>query len=177
MSITVGDIAITTVVESFGLAGLPHVVFPEATPEAVARLRHWAEPHALDPATGQMLMPVQAYLVRTKHHNILLDTCVGNHKNYPNDPDYHQHTEYTLLEDLTKAGVAPEAIDIVMCSHLHVDHAGWNTRLLDGRWVPSFHNARYIFSRKEVAFAQAEGEKGDSIYRESVQPVLEAGLA
>lgn len=177
MSISVGDIAITTVVESFGLAGLPHEVFPDATPERVAPLRSWAEPHALDPATGQMLMPVQAYLVRTKHHNILLDTCVGNHKNHPTMPEYHQHTEYTLLEDLTKAGVAPEQIDIVMCSHLHVDHAGWNTRLLDGRWVPSFPNARYIFSRKEVAFAEEEGRNGDSIYRESVQPVLEAGLA
>ena len=92
MSITIGDIAITTVVESSGLAGLPHEVFPDATPEMVEPLRHWAEPHALDPATGQMLMPVQAYLVRTKHQNILLDTCVGNHKNHPNELSYHQHT-------------------------------------------------------------------------------------
>ncbi len=177
MALAVGEIEIQTVVESFGLSGMPHEVFPDATPEAIAPYRHWLEPAALDPATGQLLMPVQTYLVRTRHHNILLDTCVGNHKNHPNMPEYHQHTEYTLLEDIAAAGVAPEEIDIVMCSHLHVDHAGWNTRLLDGRWVPSFPNARYIFARKEVAACEALGREGESIYEESVLPVLEAGLA
>ena len=177
MSIAVGDFEIRTVVESSGLAGIPHEVFPDATPEAIAPYLHWLAPAAYDRHAGQLLMPVQAYLVRTRHCNILLDTCVGNHKSHPGT-EYHQHTEYTLLEDLAAAGVAPEAIDVVMCSHLHVDHAGWNTKLVDGRWVPSFPNARYIFSRKEVAFSERLArEEGESIYAESVQPVLEAGLA
>jgi glyoxylase-like metal-dependent hydrolase (beta-lactamase superfamily II) len=176
MTIAVGDIAIRTVVESYGTGGLPQDVFPGATPEAVAPVRRWLEPEAMEPGTGRLLMPVQSYLVRTKHLNILLDTCVGNHKSHPGT-EYHQHTEYTLLDDIAAAGVAPEEIDVVMCSHLHVDHAGWNTKLVDGRWVPSFPNARYIFSKKEVAFSEELGRTGESIYRESVLPVLEAGLA
>jgi len=177
MTFAVGDIEIRTVVESHGAAGVPHEVFPGATPEAIAPYLSWLAPAAFDPALGQLLMPVLAYLVRTRHHNILLDTCVGNHKSHPTMPEYQRRTEYTLLEDLAAAGVRPEEIDIVMCSHLHVDHAGWNTRLLDGRFVPSFPNARYIFSRKEVAFSEALGRDGEKIYEESVLPVLEAGLA
>ena len=172
----VGDIEVRRIVEAIEPGNLPHEDFPDATREALAPYLAWLQPTAID-GKGRLVMPVQTYLVRTRHHTILLDTCVGNHKSHPNHPGWHKRTDYTLLEDLAAAGVAPEAVDVVMCSHMHLDHVGWNTRLVDGRWVPTFPNARYVFSRKELAFAEAEGAKGDHVYAESVLPVLEAGQA
>ena len=176
MIFQIGDIRIDRIEESCDIGGPPHGDFPDAVPEAVARYMSWLQPHAVDPATGGMIMPVQTYLVRTAHHTILLDTCVGNHKSHPDNPGWNQRTDYRLLEDLAAAGVGPGDIDFVMCSHLHLDHAGWNTQLTDGCWVPTFPNARYLFCQEELDFAEEEGRKGDSVYGESVQPVLEAGL-
>ena len=176
MTLAIGEIRIDRVVESIEPGNLPHEDFPDATPEALAPHLKWLQPTAID-EEGRLVMPVQTYLVRTRRHTVLLDTCVGNHKNHPAMPNWHKRSDYTLLEDIAAAGVAPEAGDIVMCSHMHLDHVGWNTRREDGRWVPSFPNARYVFSRKELAFAEEEGRKGDPVYEESVLPVLEAGQA
>jgi len=83
-----------------------------------------------------------------------------------------------FLEDLRAAGVAPEAVDVVICTHLHVDHVGWNTRLADGRWVPTFPRARYLFARREWEHWTSEEEDGTKrILADSVAPVLDAGLA
>ncbi|MBT6202626.1 MAG: MBL fold metallo-hydrolase [Alphaproteobacteria bacterium] len=176
MKLEIGDIRIDRIEESCDISNLPHEDFPDATPEALAPYLEWLKPAAIDPATGRIIMPVQTYLVRTRHHTILLDTCVGNHKHHPDMPLWNQRDNYRLLEDIAAAGVRPEDIDFVMCSHLHLDHAGWNTQLIDGRWVPTFPNAKYLFCQEELDFAQEEGRKGDSVYGESVQPVLEAGL-
>lgn len=176
MTLILGDVRIDRIEESRDLGNLPHEDFPDATPEAIAPYLEWLEPAAIDPASGRTIMPVQTYLVRTAHHTILLDTCVGNHKNHPSAPVWNRRTDYTLPEDVAAAGVRPEEVDIVLCSHLHLDHAGWNTRLENGRWTPTFPNARYLFNRDELDFAEAEARKGDSVYGESVQPVLEAGL-
>lgn len=176
MAFWIGDIRIDRIEESCSLGNLPHVDFPDATPEAIAPFMEWLQPHAVCPASGRVVMPVQTYLVRTAHHTVLLDTCVGNHKNHPGVPEWHRRSEYRLLDDIAAAGVAPEQVDIVLCSHLHLDHAGWNTRLEDGRWVPTFPNARYLFCREELDFAEEEARRGDSVYGESVLPVLEAEL-
>lgn len=174
--LAIGDIRIDRIEESCDIGGPPHDDFPDATPEALAPYMHWLQPAAIDPATGGTIMPVQTYLVRTPHHTILLDTCVGNHKNHPDMPNWSQRDDYRLLEDIAAAGARPEDIDFVLCSHLHLDHAGWNTRLEDGRWVPTFPNAKYLFCREELDFAEELAAQGDSVYGESVQPVLEAGL-
>ena len=153
--------------------------FPDKTEEDWAPHRHWLEPDALDPATGDLLFAMQSYVVSTSHHTILIDTCVGNDKDRRHRPAWHMKSDDTYLRALTALGVAPGDIDFVMCTHLHSDHVGWNTRLEDGRWVPTFPNARYVFSRKELEAWRDEGHPNfpRTPYEDSVQPIVEAGRA
>ncbi len=136
-------------------------------------------PRAYDPAADALIFPIQSYVVRTSHHTVLIDTCVGNHKERANRPQWHQKTDATYLRALAAQGVAPEDIDFVFCTHLHSDHAGWNTRLEDGRWAPTFPNARYIFSRKELETWRDVGHPRFSraTLEDSVLPIVEAGRA
>jgi glyoxylase-like metal-dependent hydrolase (beta-lactamase superfamily II) len=148
--------------------------FDEALPEAVEPHRHWLEPNALEPETGKMILPVQSYLVRTRHHTILIDTCIGCRKSYDGVPEWRDLRDETWLRNLANAGVSPEEIDYVFCTHLHLDHCGWNTHLVDGRWIPTFPNARYILAKDEYAASETDNT---AIFRENVLPVMEAGLA
>lgn len=152
----------------------PASLCAEATPENLAPLRHWMEPKALCPETGKLIMPFQSYLVRTSHHTILIDTCIGCDKSDDWHPPWHNRQDHVWLERLAAAGVQPEQVDYVFCTHLHIDHTGWNTRLLDGRWVPTFPNATYIFARTEYERAEAAAS---TTYRENVLPVIEARQA
>jgi len=103
---------------------------------------------------------------------------VGNNKTYKFMPHWNNRNDGTFLEQLTNAGVTPEQIDYVLCTHLHVDHCGWNTRLVDGRWVPTFPNARYIIARRELeARRVASGDADNRTYEENVLPIVEAGRA
>jgi glyoxylase-like metal-dependent hydrolase (beta-lactamase superfamily II) len=141
----------------------------------------WLCPDHYDPETGRMPSSVHSFILRTDHHIILVDTCIGNDRERPGIPEMHRlSTNY--LGRLSSLGVEAEDIDFVMCTHLHVDHVGWNTRLLDGRWVPTFPNARYIFARAELA--QAEADERDAIhpavsscFRDSILPIVEDGRA
>ena len=134
----------------------------------------WMCPNALDAETLRLKMPMQSYIVQTPHHNILIDTCVGGLKNLPKYPEWNlnPHTRYT--DALAAHGLGFGDIHYVMCTHLHTDHCGWNTKLENGRWVPTFPNARYIFSKKEYEHWAAV--KND-VYNQSVLPVVEAGRA
>lgn len=153
--------------------------FPQTTESDWAPHRHWLEPQALDPVTDELQFPMQSYLVRTSHHTILIDSCVGNDKERPNRPSWHLKTDDAYMRALAALGIATESIDFVMCTHLHTDHIGWNTRLRDGRWVPTFPNARYIFSERElVAWRDVGHEKfSRTPYEDSVLPIVEAGRA
>jgi glyoxylase-like metal-dependent hydrolase (beta-lactamase superfamily II) len=177
-----GDITIARIVEreepAFAVAGL----LPDATPETLAPYRHWLEPKALDPASGLLILPIQSYLVRTRHHNILIDGCMGEDKTCRWQLAWHQLKGLRFLSDLAALGLAPEDIDFVMCTHLHGDHVGWNTRLVNGRWVPTFPNARYVISRRELAHWEdynktASVEAYEECIDESVLPVVAAGQA
>ncbi|MDE0941382.1 MAG: MBL fold metallo-hydrolase [Alphaproteobacteria bacterium] len=170
----IGDIAVERIMEYEAPFFVPHEVFREATPEALAPHRHWLEPNAMDPETGKLILPFQSYLVRTKHHTILIDTCIGCGKNITHRPEWFQRTDQTWLNNLRAAGIEAEAIDYVFCTHLHADHCGWNTSFVDGRWVPTFPNAKYVFSKIEYAAAEA---RNDIIFRESALPIMEAGQA
>lgn len=173
----IGELTITRVVEMI----MPFeraAFFPETTPEDWAPHWSWLEPDAMDPASGALLFAVQSYLVRTPHHTILIDACVGNHKERPNRPLWHQRTDATFLQGLAALEVAPADIDYVMCTHLHADHVGWNTRLEGGRWVPTFPNARYVFTRKELEAWQGGHPKfSRAPLEDSVLPVIAAGQA
>jgi glyoxylase-like metal-dependent hydrolase (beta-lactamase superfamily II) len=132
----------------------------------------------MDAATGALLFTVQSYVVRTSHHTILIDSCVGNHKERANRPLWHHKTDDTYMRALAALGLAPEDIDYVMCTHLHSDHVGWNTRLEGGRWVPTFPNARYVFTKKELeAWEQGHPKFTRHPLEDSVLPVIAAGRA
>ena len=129
--IDLGDITVRGIVEQ--QAPFMHVseFFPDLDAERLDPHRHWMEPDFLDTATQKIVLCVQSYLVRTKHHTILIDACVGNHKNRPTRPFWDQMTSDRYEKNLKSAGVTFEEIDYVMCTHLHTDHVGgtrdWRT--------------------------------------------------
>ena len=152
--------------------------FPDTTPDDWAPHEGWMKPTAMDPITGDLMFAVQSYVVRSPHHTILIDSCVGNHKERATRPLWHQKMDDTYLRALASLELAPEDIDYVLCTHLHADHVGWNTKLVDGRWVPTFPNARYVFSAKELAAWKHGHQKFTRApLEDSVLPVIEAGKA
>ncbi len=155
-------------------------IFPDADLAQVACHADLA-PNHIDFSAGQVLLGVQSMLLRNGGLNILIDTCVGGCKERPRRAEWHHIAPHIYLSQLAAAGVAPEDIDIVLCTHLHADHVGWNTRLEDGRWVPTFLNARYLVSRTELDHwlnveARTPGLHNHGSFADSVLPVLEAGL-
>jgi len=175
-----GQIVIQRIVESICAEFDPLSFFPGTTPDDWARHRTWMlqQPQALDPVSGNLVLTIQAFLVRTRHHTILIDTCIGNHKPRPLRPFWNMQRLDTFLPRLAAAGVASENVDYVMCTHLHSDHVGWNTQLRDGRWVPTFPNARYIFGRREWESLEALHRKTPQPHLvDSVLPVIEARQA
>ena len=174
--IQLGKITVQRIVEHEIPVYHPSDFFDEATAEAVEPHRVWLGPKALCPQTGRMIMPVQSYLVRTRHHCILIDTCTGTgcHKMYSDPPEWHQRRNEDWLNNLKTAGVHPEDVDYVFCTHLHSDHCGWNTRLVDGRWIPTFPKAKYVFARDEYRAMESENSL---IFIENLEPILEAKQA
>lgn len=153
---------------------------PGATAADLARLRRWYDqPDEItaDPATSFMTFSVHSWVIEIDGRVILIDTCDGNHKNRSLEAVHRLDTNY--LGNLRRAGFAPEDIDLVMCTHLHFDHIGWNTRLENGRWVPTFPRARYLFGRRDYEYFQAN-PAGEALHHEafldSIVPVMEAGL-
>ncbi|MBM3502349.1 MAG: MBL fold metallo-hydrolase [Alphaproteobacteria bacterium] len=118
----------------------PAQAFPDYDPAVARQARAWLVPHFFDEASGQIRSSIHSYVVRTSRHTILIDTCVGNHKERV-QPLWHRQSR-PYLENLAQLRLSPSDIDYVMCTHLHGDHVGWNTRLDGGRWVPTFPKAR-----------------------------------
>ena len=178
---TVGGIVWHRVVETEGPEFAPGFLLPDASPEALAPHRGWLEPRFLDPVSGKLVLAVQSYLLRTSRHVVLVDSCVGNGKERRFHAPWSRRASPEWLDRLAALGAAPEDVDFVLCTHLHADHVGWNTRLVDGRRTPTFPNARYIFARTELEYWLALNEKGkkysDGCIDDSVLPVIEAGQA
>ncbi len=170
----IGDVRITSVIEvdqHWKWAWL----LPDVEPDDVDGVP-WLRPHFVD-EKGKLILRIQALVVESYDQRILVDTCVGNDKERPTP--LFDKLSTTFLDDLTAAGFAPQSIDQVVCTHLHVDHVGWNTHLVDGEWVPTFPNARYLFGRAEYEHWAATDEAavyGD-VMGDSVAPVVDAGLA
>lgn len=170
----IGDMTVQRIMEMQLEFRLPGEMFPAATPEEVAALAPQFTPWAIHPHSGMAILAIQSYLVRTARHTTLIDTCIGCGKTNTRIPSWAGRTDRSWLKRLGQAGVAPEQVDYVFCTHMHADHSGWNTRLLDGRWVPTFPNAKYIFARTEVEHAERAGLPQ---YAENVLPVIAAGQA
>ena len=176
--IAIGSLEIQRIEESHGPGFPPQMMFPDLPPDALEKHASWMVPNYYDPQANAFISSIHAWLVRTPHHTVLIDSCVGNHKPRPQFPRFNQ-LDLPWLDRLAAAGVAPEQVDFVMCTHLHVDHVGWNTRLEDGRWVPTFPRAKYLFGRQEYEHWAAAGapEIGNAVIQDSVLPVVEAGLS
>jgi len=171
----VGDVTITRIVEWEGPA-MPGG-FPFATPDALRQMP-WLSPHFVD-AKGQLLMSIHALLIETPIARLIVDTCIGNDKPRPL-PQWND-LQGEFLKDLETAGCPRESIDFVVCTHLHVDHIGWNTMLVDGVWKPTFPNARYLIGKDEYSFWSSRPtdkiENRPWGFEDSVVPILESGLA
>ncbi|MGZ5127266.1 MAG: MBL fold metallo-hydrolase [Burkholderiales bacterium] len=176
---SVGDFEVHRVTEFEGPFIAPETFFPDFDPEALRVRPDMAEPRLIDPATGKLVFSFHCFIVKTGRHTILIDSCLGNDKERPTRPQFHR-LRTPFLADLADAGVKVEDIDYVMCTHLHWDHVGWNTRLENGRWVPTFPNARYIMARREFDHWQAVQQRGEDsphrlAFEDSVLPVVRTG--
>ncbi|MBI5506307.1 MAG: MBL fold metallo-hydrolase [Deltaproteobacteria bacterium] len=167
----IGDVTITCVVETTSCE-LDEILFPEVAREEREAIS-WLRPHFLD-ADGRMLLSFQCFVVESCGRRIVVDTCVGNDKDRPM-PDWN-HRSGPFLQDLACAGAERESIDLVLCTHLHIDHVGWNTMLLGGKWVPTFPNARYLFGRVEWEHWKDQPEDLGPVITDSVRPIVDAGL-
>jgi glyoxylase-like metal-dependent hydrolase (beta-lactamase superfamily II) len=178
--IKVGEITIHRVVEQEAPFFAALEFFPTLTPELLEENLSWLQPKYIDPATGKLVLCVQSYIVRTPHHNILIDSCVGNHKPRPARPFWNMLTSDRYEKNLAATGLGVSDIDYVMCTHLHTDHVGWNTRLENGRWVPTFPKARYLFAERELAHWTEQEEKDPANHpwiTDSVLPIMAARRA
>lgn len=189
----VGEATITAVVEQdLTMDGL----ISKAKPETLAEIA-WLQPHFVD-EDGRMLGLVQCFVIELGGNLVVVDTCVGDDKDLPSDPNWNRQ-HFGLLAKLRAAGFDPEAVDMVLCTHLHLDHVGINTTLVDSEWVPTFPKARYLFGRTEYEYwkTEAELEPVDPetfdkpferyragfqatqrlVHEQSVEPIMAAGLA
>ena len=153
----------------------PRFLFADMTYDDLEPYRDWLTPHFCD-ADLKLRLSMHTFVVRTPHHTILVDTCIGNDRQREVPLWNNMQTDY--LDRLAAAGVNPEAVDYVFCTHMHVDHVGWNTHLSNGQWVPTFPNARYLFHRAEWEHWKATQEESQAnVMRDSVLPIVDAGLA
>ncbi len=166
----VGKVKITRVVE-MEVTGGSRFILPDATRDAVLPHR-WLYPHFMD-ERGNLVMSIHALVVDTGERRIVVDTCIGNDKQ--RDIPTWSNLQTSFLADLEAAGYPPASIDTVLCTHLHVDHVGWNTMLVDSQWVPTFPNARYLLGEDEWRYWDAESSSR-AVLADSVRPVIDAGL-
>jgi glyoxylase-like metal-dependent hydrolase (beta-lactamase superfamily II) len=170
---TVGDVRISKILESE--AALPlTVMFPASTQEEFAAIP-WLQPHFVD-ARGRPLLSIHALVVETPTLKIVVDTCVGNEKQGRDLPGWN-NLQTAFMADFRAAGHDPDQVDVVLCTHLHADHVGWNTYLVDSQWRPTFPNARYLLDKREFDYWRAEQDgETQSLMADSLQPVFDAGL-
>lgn len=178
----VGEATITRIEETNLYCYPLRDIFPDFTDAHMAEHKAWLAPHHYEAETGRIRLAVHSWLLQAGGKTILIDSCCGNNKVKPGRPFWHMLNE-PYLERLAAAGARPEDIDLVMCTHLHHDHIGWNTRQKDGKWVPTFPNARYVFSKPDVDYfakVDADPKEGPAelgTFRECVVPILEYGKA
>ena len=178
LKLAVGELTIHRIIEQ-ETTFLPALdLLPGLTPEVLAENRPWMQDAGAIDASDVLILCFQSYIVKTPHHTILIDSCIGNDKPRPLRPKWNMKTDGTYMRALATAGFSVEDIDYVMCTHLHVDHVGWNTRLENGRWVPTFPNARYVFAKGEFDYWTEQNAKAEvAAFADSVLPVVEAKRA
>ena len=170
----VGACTLTSVVED-ETHGIPPAMFFVGAKEADVARHRWLVPEFAD-ERGRIAMRVQAFVIETPRRRVLVDPCVGNGKKRP--LAFWNERSFPFLERFAEAGFAPERIDTVVHTHLHADHCGWDTRLADGEWRPTFRNARHLYTQRELDWCRAGGNPGiEGVFADSIAPILDAGLA
>jgi len=170
----IGRVTITRLIEIESI-GRKEYILPQATPEAIRGLA-WLPPHFAD-AQGRLKMSIHSFLVETPARRIVVDTGIGNDKQNRRMPAWNGR-KGPFLQELAAAGSPAETVDTVLCTHLHVDHVGWNTMLVDRRWVPTFPSARYLMGR--IEFDHRKNDRDPvrvAIFDDSIRPIACAGLA
>ncbi|MGJ5181769.1 MBL fold metallo-hydrolase [Bradyrhizobium oligotrophicum] len=177
LTFSVADLTIHRIIEQETTFLPAHEMFPDLTPEMLAAERGALRAgNALD-AQDTLILCFQSYVVKTPDHTILIDSCIGNDKPRAR-PVWNMKTDDTYMRALASAGISVDDIDVVMCTHLHTDHVGWNARLDNGRWVPTFPKARYVFAQAEYDYWVAQNAKAEvPAFADSVLPVVEARRA
>ena len=173
----IGDVEVARIVEVNAFEDDMQMLLKEGTPQFVQQFK-WLTPHFATGA-GRMLISFQCFALSSQGRKVMIDTCIGADRK--REFEVFCNLKTTFLEDLAGAGYAPDSIDTVLCTHLHFDHVGWNTRLLGGRWVPTFPRARYLFGRGEWDHWQHLRRTGGyhdfEHIEDSIEPILEARLA
>jgi glyoxylase-like metal-dependent hydrolase (beta-lactamase superfamily II) len=169
----VGNVRITQVRES--LTAVPREgLLPDSDPAVFEANQDWLRPHFVND-DGSLALSIHALVLESQGETIVVDTCVGDRP----IPAYESisNKSSSFLADFAAAGFSTSTVDVVLCTHLHFDHVGWNTRLVDGNWVPTFPNARYLFAKSEYEFWES-GQPGPAVtFNDAVRPVVAAGLA
>lgn len=170
----IGAVTVTKIVE-MEVTGGSRFILPQATHEEILPIA-WLRPHFAD-ERGRLKMSIHALVVEAPGRRIVVDTCLGNDKEGRRIPTWN-NLQTPFLADLAAAGFPRESIDTVLCTHLHVDHVGWNTMRDAGKWVPTFPRARYLMGKTEFAHWQGERDREDmqTVLADSVAPVADAGL-
>jgi len=183
MRFAIGDAVVDIIVDDDDLR-LPLSQFlPGFDPDVIEAERTVLEPEFLVSDRDEARFAIQSFLFRARGRTILVDSCVGEGKDCPEIPAWHQRRGSGFLDRLRRTGVDPAAVDLVFCTHLHVDHVGWNTQQDDGRWKPTFPNARYLFGRRELGDWMTQREAGSvppihaRALEANVIPIVEAGVA
>ena len=179
-TITMGEVEITAVLEQPSFAFPRDFAFPTTDRQVWEDHREWLVPDFWDPDADAILTSLRSWLLRSDGATILVDTGVGNDRTRPGMPAFdHFNTGY--LDNLAAAGVQPSEVDLVVTTHIHPDHVGWNTRLIDGEWVPTFPNARYLISRADFDYWNPKnghstriGPLMQGVFEDSVLPVHQA---
>ena len=174
MNWQIGRVKITKIVE-LEVTGGSRFLLPQATSDEIRPIT-WLYPDFAD-ERGRLKMSIHALIVETPERRIIVDTCLGNDKENRRIPTWNR-LQTSFLADLAAAGYPRETIDTVVCTHLHVDHVGWNTMLVDGSWIATFPNARYLMGRVEYDHWTTQRERDDmkAVFADSVTPVWDAGL-
>ena len=173
----IGDVEVARIVEVNAFEDNISMLLKDET-AAYVRQHAWLQPHFATPE-GLMKISFQAFVLRSRGRNMMIDTCIGadRQREYP----VFCNLETTFLEDLATAGFPAASMDTVLCTHLHFDHVGWNTRLVNGRWVPTFPQARYLFGRAEfdhwVHLRDTGGYHNIEHLRDAIDPIVAAELA